>query len=548
MRKLREVHQAEVAGRAVGPRDRAGVRGVVEHGQRVPRAHRARWAQLAAAARARRRHRARAAALPRRAPPRLEPAGARLDLHPPRVAAAARHEAAAMARVQGGHAGRAPVQPVLRSVPALGEAAVGDDAAGAPRRREDVRGLQRQRPRCREPAHRGAPEGGALPRSARRVQPDVRGAGSAAGPADVGGLPRSRLRVLRWHERDLGAGQSAGRRDEGEQVRAGAQPDVRGPRGALRRGGDPGSAVQASRQGEGRGGGADRLPLDPCGAAEPHLLLDGGDAGRGRGAAGEVEPPADAAPEEVAARALQRDRARRPETPAGAALRVRRVGSATGRPQLPRRARRPLLQRPLLAHRGAPRPPRDGDHRRDHAAGHADRELPAQLREGEVHDAQGAHAARPPRPGRVDAGAADGVGAETGPQTTALVEASSRPSRTRSRASRRASESCGSEAVPGPIERAAARALHFRTLSSGSVASMLKNNLDQLPLPGQEEPQQASASTRTSAAAATTTDHPRPRRRASRRPGAGHDARPPTSSRPGRSACSWSRRWRSSWR
>ncbi len=40
------------------------------------------------------------------------------------------------------------------------------------------------------------------------------------------------------------------------------------------------------------------------------------------------------------------------------------------------------------------------------------------------------------------------------------------------------------------IERAAARALHFRTPNSGSVASTLKNNLDQLPLPG-EEPQQA---------------------------------------------------------
>jgi transposase len=44
--------------------------------------------------------------------------------------------------------------------------------------------------------------------------------------------------------------------------------------------------------------------------------------------------------------------------------------------------------------------------------------------------------------------------------------------------------------TPDRIERAAARALHFRTLNSGSVASMLKNNLDQLPLPG-EEPQQA---------------------------------------------------------
>jgi transposase len=40
------------------------------------------------------------------------------------------------------------------------------------------------------------------------------------------------------------------------------------------------------------------------------------------------------------------------------------------------------------------------------------------------------------------------------------------------------------------IERAAARALHFRSLNSGSVASILKNNLDQSPLPG-EEPQQA---------------------------------------------------------
>ncbi len=63
---------------------------------------------------------------------------------------------------------------------------------------------------------------------------------------------------------------------------------------------------------------------------------------------------------------------------------------------------------------------------------------------------------------------------------------------TRSRASRRASGSCGwrSSTRPERIERAAARALHFRTLNSGSVASILKNNLDQLPLPG-DEPQQA---------------------------------------------------------
>jgi hypothetical protein len=40
------------------------------------------------------------------------------------------------------------------------------------------------------------------------------------------------------------------------------------------------------------------------------------------------------------------------------------------------------------------------------------------------------------------------------------------------------------------VERASARALHFRTLNSGSFASILRNNLDQLPLPGEETPQQ----------------------------------------------------------
>lgn len=40
------------------------------------------------------------------------------------------------------------------------------------------------------------------------------------------------------------------------------------------------------------------------------------------------------------------------------------------------------------------------------------------------------------------------------------------------------------------VERACARALHFRTLHSASVASILRNNFDQLPLPG-DEPQRA---------------------------------------------------------
>jgi hypothetical protein len=40
------------------------------------------------------------------------------------------------------------------------------------------------------------------------------------------------------------------------------------------------------------------------------------------------------------------------------------------------------------------------------------------------------------------------------------------------------------------IERACARALRFRTLTSRSVAAILKHNLDRAPLPG-DEPQQA---------------------------------------------------------
>ena len=82
---------------------------------------------------------------------------------------------------------------------------------------------------------------------------------------------------------------------------------------------------------------------------------------------------------------------------------------------------------------------------------------------------------------------------KTGLQTAALLEAvMQHRRRTRNRASRRASGSCGwrSSTRPNGSRRAAARAMHFRTLTSGSVASMLKNNLDRLPLPG-EEPQQA---------------------------------------------------------
>jgi transposase len=77
---------------------------------------------------------------------------------------------------------------------------------------------------------------------------------------------------------------------------------------------------------------------------------------------------------------------------------------------------------------------------------------------------------------------------KTGPQTAALLEAimaaKAHP--------QQGFKAClgilrrAKEYPAARVERAAARALHFGTLNSGSVASMLKNNLDQLPLPGEE--------------------------------------------------------------
>ena len=78
---------------------------------------------------------------------------------------------------------------------------------------------------------------------------------------------------------------------------------------------------------------------------------------------------------------------------------------------------------------------------------------------------------------------------KSGPQTVALVEAIMASKVHRSRASSGASGSCGSaRSTPDRLERASARALRFRTLTYTGVAAILKNNLDQEPLPG-DEPQ-----------------------------------------------------------
>src|SRR6266542_6435718 len=120
MRKLREIIrlklQAGQSGRAIARSCALSPRTVAEYLGRIALAGLA-WPLPPET---RRRRGAREAAVPGRAPARVEPARARLDLHSPRVAAAARDQATAVAGVQGGHAERAPVLPVLRSVPALG--------------------------------------------------------------------------------------------------------------------------------------------------------------------------------------------------------------------------------------------------------------------------------------------------------------------------------------------------------------------------------------------------------------------------------------------
>ena len=65
----------------------------------------------------------------------------RLRAHPRRAQAQRGHAAAALGGVPAGPSLRLPLHPVLRDLPAVGAAAAAVDAAGAPRRREDLHRL-----------------------------------------------------------------------------------------------------------------------------------------------------------------------------------------------------------------------------------------------------------------------------------------------------------------------------------------------------------------------------------------------------------------------
>jgi len=82
---------------------------------------------------------------------------------------------------------------------------------------------------------------------------------------------------------------------------------------------------------------------------------------------------------------------------------------------------------------------------------------------------------------------------KTGPKTAALVDAvmSSKPHPQQGFKACLGILRLAKSFPPERIERASARALHFKTHNYGSVASILRHKLDQLPLPGDDEQQQA---------------------------------------------------------
>ena len=81
----------------------------------------------------------------------------------------------------------------------------------------------------------------ALRRRARREQLHLRRGHRGARPDVVGGVPHSDGGVLRRIDGDLGPGQFEERDHDALPVRAGGEPDLRRPRSALRRRGDPGA-------------------------------------------------------------------------------------------------------------------------------------------------------------------------------------------------------------------------------------------------------------------------------------------------------------------
>ena len=160
-----------------------------------------------------------------------------------------------------------------------------------------------------------------------------------AEPARLDRLARPGARLLR---RRAGAGrvrQPEGRRHQGLLLRARGQPHLRRDGGALRHGDGAGAALQAARQGQGRGRRPGGDALDHRRLRNRALLLarraERGDPRPGRRAERPRHPPSRREPPA----AVRGARAPGAEAAAGRALRLRAVAGAHGRARLPRRGR-----------------------------------------------------------------------------------------------------------------------------------------------------------------------------------------------------------------
>ena len=257
----------------------------------------------------------------------------------------------------------------------------------------------------------------------------------------------SHARALRLLRRRAGADrvrQPQVRRHQGLLLRAGGQPHLRRHGGALRHRRRAGAALQAARQGQGRGRRPGGAALDRGAAAQPAVLLarraERGDPRAGRRA----QRPRDAAPRRQPPAAVRGPGAAGAEAAAGGALRLRAVEGVPGRARLPRRGRAALL----LGAAPAAAPEGLGAHHRAHG-----RALPrgqrvaAHLRtssEPPPHDGARAHAVEPPALRRLDAGAHPAAGRRDRPPAPRRWSRSSCASAPiPSRASAPASASCG---------------------------------------------------------------------------------------------------------
>ena len=99
---------------------------------------------------------------------------ARPCAHMTASSSATRHRCSCSGRSTSRSIRTATATRVLRDLPAVGQAAAAVDAAGAPRRREDLHRLLRQAAEPGRPAHGGAAACRAVCRRARRQPPHLR--------------------------------------------------------------------------------------------------------------------------------------------------------------------------------------------------------------------------------------------------------------------------------------------------------------------------------------------------------------------------------------